>query len=264
MTKHLRGSRGRGQDGDPGAPVPAHSPAASREPSLGERIQALSDALALPSLSIYLLEPTEQPARRAVSRAGGAAFGVPRHRWPRIGGDPMAHLLTLDLDQLPDLRARRAGLTGVRALALFVPDWDSGIGADEGVVLKLSEADLAAGISRTHVRRDEEGDAEVAMEIQITRVTVPELVFRPSEEWGLPADAEDALLQMLVLRDLLDEPPGRALGYSLWLQDGDNDYAAGEAASRFLLQLDDRLVEFNTADEGILYVFEDSLELQSH
>ena len=223
--------------------------------SLGARVTALSASLSLPKLPIYLLEPTEELAKRGLTRAGGKAIGVSEEAWPECSGEPMQHVLTLDLDELPLMRTRRAALAGARALAVFVPNRETGESNDQGTIRLLSQADV-----ETHGERGRVPFGERARRIQVTPVEVPEMVFLPEERWDAPgAD----LGTLTALRDLISGAPGRALGRPCWLQGDYNDYEDDEREGRFLLQLDERLVELNLGDSGILYVFEDAVCDQS-
>jgi hypothetical protein len=56
-------------------------------------------------------------------RAGGRPIGVDEHSRPRYRGRFMQHLITIDLDEAPRVRAR-TGLADARALAVFIGDAD--------------------------------------------------------------------------------------------------------------------------------------------
>ena len=71
---------------------------------------------------VYLIEPRSRPYRPgSLRRSGGAPIGVDEHSRPRFEGRFMQHLLTVDLDDVPELRAI-ADLAHARAIALFISD----------------------------------------------------------------------------------------------------------------------------------------------
>jgi hypothetical protein len=134
---------------DASAPAPERPTADAR----AKKIQKLSDQLELEKVSIYLLERSEDEAsERDVLRAGGPAIGVADDQWPLYKKQPMQHVLTLDIELLPDLRERRR-LGDARALALFVPDRDSGEAMEKGEVRLLSEGRSRADPTRPSRRR---------------------------------------------------------------------------------------------------------------
>src|SRR5262249_11380268 len=59
-----------------------------------------------------------------ITRIGGAPPGVDGKRWPRVGGEPLTHLFTVDVETMPELRARVG--KNVRAISLFClnPDYN--------------------------------------------------------------------------------------------------------------------------------------------
>lgn len=157
---------------------------------------AREDDPASPTERIRLLVPREgEPAPGKVRRAGGAPVGVDETTRPRRDGTFMHHLLTLDLDELPELR-RIPRFEGARAVALFVGDHRANEATepltDEVHVLALSPDDIAEkGEWRGPPVEDPEPVA-----FDLVPVDVPITVFdgarlRLSEEGG-DFDALDA------------------------------------------------------------------------
>jgi hypothetical protein len=101
------------------------------------------------SAAVDLIHPRRtawQPG--SVNRAGGPPIGVDERTRPQDDGRYFQHLLTVDLDSTPDVRAA-AKLDGVRALALFIRDAMENDayqpGSGETAVVLLTDADLARG-----------------------------------------------------------------------------------------------------------------------
>lgn len=197
---------------------------------------------------IYLLQREDGPPERgAVSRVGGLPFGVSDDTWPLrsdADGDPEArreHLFTLDLREMPELRAQ---LGGAAAYAFFINDaMDNEAyspGNAECVGLLLDEAALALG--------EYEGEAEVegrAAGVSLRRVEVPSAV------WG----AQEGELREL--RSMIYRAHARALGEPLWLQ-------SEEHWGQLVLQLDEAFASINLGDMGVMYVFDDTAFWQCH
>src|SRR5688500_3447535 len=98
---------------------------------------------------VYLIDPQSRPYRPgSVRRAGGAPIGGDEDNRPRWQGAFMQHLLTVDLDEVPEIR-EVADLAPVRALALFISDADDNeafeAGTPETALVRLTEADVARG-----------------------------------------------------------------------------------------------------------------------
>lgn len=214
------------------------------------RIHALSERLSLPKVSIYLLERSREEAGDTdVGRSGGAAVGVSDDEWPTHKGEPMEHVLTLDLDQMPDVRARR-GLDGVRAIALFVPDRDGGAALDRGVVKMLSAEQAAKGPSVTRAPKGER-----AAKILVERVMVPEELFASERSWTVTGADESTLR---ALKRAVASARGRVLGLPFWIQGPEDEPGS------FVAQFDEGLAHINTGDMGLIYVFTGGVRMQCH
>ena len=110
------------------------------------------------------------------SRKGGKGPGVPT---PTHGADALVHVLTIDLDEAPELRAALTN-KNARALSLYVPDPEGGTAYEESVVVEVP-ADgeirvdwrvkaVAEGVAtvRMLALTDEESDAmQMAFPVQV-------------------------------------------------------------------------------------------------
>ncbi|MEL6950965.1 MAG: hypothetical protein AAGM16_12725 [Pseudomonadota bacterium] len=55
----------------------------------------------------YLLAKSDrEPSPEDINRTTGAPVGVTDARWPRVHGKKMAHAITLDVSQMPEVAAR--------------------------------------------------------------------------------------------------------------------------------------------------------------
>src|SRR5690349_6707471 len=116
------------------------------------RVVALAEACNLPGdelIRIHLIKERKKAyPPGSIRRAGGRPIGVDENTRPRRRGQFMQHLLTIDLDEVPQVRVL-AGLADARALAVFISDADDNHAwspaTDETAVLALTEHDLARG-----------------------------------------------------------------------------------------------------------------------
>lgn len=192
-------------------------------------------------LTIYIAEAIDQePAATTVARIGGVPLGITPMTWPRLNGLPMAHLLTIDLDDMPELKTDT--LANARAVALFISDRiDNGAyepHTPETVLIALSQDDIDQGEPSETLR-----ESDQASGYQLTPVKVPESIFDEPEEY----DEENPLEQ---LRNAVFSA-SYAAGKPLWLQ-GD------EYNGHFLLQFDEAFINMNLGDAGVMYVFADT------
>jgi hypothetical protein len=178
-----------------------------------------------------------------LNRIGGAAPGVDAARWPKLGEDAMTHLFTMDLDTMPELRARVSCEDGgkPRAVSVFCMSPDDNeayeAGTDETCVLVSSEAQVAAS-------------AEPPAEVQM---------LDPSQFEAIPVNVSPHVWRSRS-GDLCSEIyrcSGRALGEPIWLQ-------SPEHVGSLLCQFDDGFVSMNLGDTGVMYVFSDTAFWQCH
>lgn len=228
---------------------------------LAARVQSMSDKLALEKVSIYLLAASEHEASATdVGRLGGSAIGVHASRWPKHRKSEMQHVLTLDLDAMPDVRARRGYGPDVRAVALFVPNRETAEALDKGAVLTITTEQLATGENDTMVL-----EGERARRMDVACVTVPRLVFLDprSAYSGLDPEVEGAVR---ALRKAVASAHGRVLGLPFYIQSSPDEYDddGGGEPGQFLAQFDERLVDINTGDMGLIYLFTGGVFMQCH
>jgi hypothetical protein len=237
---------------DQGAPAPQREGLGA----LASRVQKLSDSLELAKVPIYLLERSDSEAASSeVGRSGGPAIGVLFDQWPRLkSGEPMEHVLTLDLDRMPDMKARR-GLEAYRAVALFVPNRETGAKLEKGAVVMLTQEQIDTGVCEHFAPKN-----EAARKIDVERVLVPELIFAPESEWRVSPSIEATLR---AIKRAVNAAHGRALGLPFYIQSSPDEVGDGEPG-HFLLQFDEGLAEINTGDMGLIYVFTGGVFMQCH
>ncbi len=179
-----------------------------------------------------------QPLREgSLSRVGGPGFAL-GDRHPSHEQLPMTHVFTLDLEDLPELRAR---FPDARALALYVSEPRgndaSDPDTDETALVTLGHTDIARGEAAP-------GALDLPLKgLRATRLVVAESTF------GSPS-ADPKLLRAL------SALPGYAGGRPFWLQEPQD--GAG-----FILQFSSKLAPLNLGDAGTMYVFEHTAFWQS-
>ena len=221
--------------------------------SLAEKIQRLSNAFfeANPDAkrtAISIFERLDDaPDGSTLNRIGGAPYGITLEEWPGNSGDPaepMEHMITVDLDTVPSLKAMYQD--DVRAVSLFVKSpqhneaWTPGNGnVDVRPVMRdncgLFEGDLPTG----------SGDA---------RAFSVEDVVVPVEAFVVPYDGDS---ELRAIKNAIYQAHGRAGGAPIWLQ-GDDYWGP------FLFQFDEALIWMNLGDCGLMYVFADTAFWQCH
>lgn len=217
--------------------MPFNSTAAT---DLAARCARPTDAL----VRVDLIEPLPRAYRPgSVRRAGGAPIGVDERTRPRWRDGFMAHLLTVDLDDAPQLRAV-ADLAGVRALALFISDAAGNeafqAGTGETALVRLSDADLAKGEWTGPAVADPPARAYRLHPLDVPARAFYD-VFDPTfDEDAVEPDLDD-LHDLLVSADRIGGP---VLHWS-----GDT-YTAD-----FLWQFSEAVVDVNLGDAGTMYVF---------
>lgn len=205
-----------------------------------QELRRLAASVPGPKIRIYRLRRGEGTvAADSVARIGGRPRGIPATAAPKLGGEPMEHILTLDLAQLPELAARHPGR---RSLSLFLPEPSSGERHEDGELVWLAEEDLSR----------EPGSTEDARPLVIEAYDVPAAIFEVERGSDLEPTAER-------VRSIVYQSNGYALGGPLWLQDG----PTGVDPS-FVLQFDEGLCSINLGDMGVMYVFDGHITWQCH
>lgn len=218
--ERLRDEAGWSDDEDEGDDAHAEDPVA--------RVRRLAAACGQPLTErIYALvrvdEPTATPRRTAARPLGLAA-----EDWPSVDGEPMEHVLTLDLAAMPELRARGDFGADVAAVAVFISNradneaYTAGSGLIE--IVPLDGEQLAAG------------HAEEGASYEVVALDVPEGLF-----------GDDAALGEL--RTAVRRLEARALGAPMFIQSQE------DGADDFLVQLSDAFVPGLNCGDGELYVF---------
>jgi predicted DNA-binding WGR domain protein len=189
--------------------------------------------------------------RPGVMRAGGPPVGVTEETRPRYGGAFMHHLVTLDLDGLPELRKQHKGLAKARAVALFISDamnndaFDED--TDETAVVVLGAKDIARGEWAGPAVGDPAPSALAAWPVD-----VPVRVFT----FDRYADGVDDDEPMAELHDELMSAC-RAGGQVI-------HWSGDEPDDSWLFQFNEDLVEVNLGDAGTMYVFADRAHWDGH
>lgn len=214
---------------------------------LTDTIEAINDITASLQLAptqlvtIYLLSTATTPvATTSLSSLGERAPAMNSADVPAYEDEPMDHILTIDLRDVPQLKLNLPN--GTRAISLFVSSrFDNEAyepGTDQAAVVLRSDNTLAQ-----HKPAQDSGPACV-----FTPVQVPRAMF--SEDEG---DAEP----LEELRDLLDTAPGYVGGGPIWLQAPEHD-------GPYIGQFNEGLLDVNLGDAGTMYIFTDTAFWQCH
>lgn len=187
---------------------------------------------------VYLLRRVEV-ASEALNVIGGAAPGVDAARWPTRDNEPMAHLFTLDLNTMPELRGEVG--QAVRAISVFCasPDNNEAFepGNDYTAIVTTTEAQLREQATPPEgaALRDEHRFEAVGIDVS------------PSV-WSDESELHGELYKC----------SGRVLGSPIWLQ------AEEGAGGAFLMQFDESFCSMNLGDCGVMYVFSGTAFWQCH
>lgn len=215
----------------------------------GERWRAIEREVAAanaldpggPKVRVYLLEQagTATPAREGSrSRLGGNAAGLPASKVPvDDDGEELTHILTLDLDDVPELRARYPGAS---AIALFTPAPEEGGRAEESKIVPLPPA-KAKGPPR-------DGDA-----LAVFGIDIPRAVFADPDTIE-PEPAFTAVLDRIV------HAGGHVFGHPFWVE---SKPFSEDDGNGFVMQINDGLSDALNLGDGSLYVYEDVMFVQS-
>ena len=211
----------------------------------GERWRAIEKdvaaAIALdptaPRIRVYLLEEASAatPARAgSLSRLGGRA-GLPAARVPKDDdGEPLVHILTIDVEDAPELRSR---YPEAAAIALFTPAPREGGRAEESAIVAVPRAKGGkAGTGRP-----------LAASNTACGTSIPNTARGDEPAFG-------AVLDRIV------HAGGHLFGRPFWLQGnplGEDD------AEGFVMQIDDGLSDELNLGDGSLYVYESEIIVQS-
>ncbi len=234
--------------------APPHLRSLVVEETLAERVVRLASATGLAcDTRIYALLPVpseidddDDIERLAgiVNRAGAVPEALSADRIPKVKNKPMKHVITFDLDAMPEVKSR-FNAKGARAMALFVsPQKSNGSGEpfnDDMVYVPLSEAEALGGPKGGGGRA-----------FTIVPLDVPGAAFTNADGPGL-ADMRRAIVGL----------PGRALGKPNLIQDGGEE-ALEHMAAEFVMQLDEGIVPMNLGDQGLVYLYQITAFWQCH
>jgi hypothetical protein len=206
--------------------------------------------------TLFFLERGDgEPDDEAVSRLGGAPYGIDEDEWPcrdEEGDEPFTHMFTIDMNDVPSMKGPFK--EEARAVSLFVQNpnhneaWSAG--NDSTIVQVLTEDEVADG--------PYEGELPVGDEsptaIEAREVEVPTAIFDYD-----PMDYQNSLPDQLdEIRGTVYQTSAWGGGSPMWLQAP--EYAGG----LFLLQFDESFAYMNLGDMGIMYVFTDTAFWQCH
>lgn len=193
-------------------------------------------------LQVYREEYQAKPG--TLARSGGRAPGLTDADIPKDkSGEPLTHLFTLDLDEIPELQEN---YSGARALAAFCPEPNSGDRSEE---LRLVPITREAAAALPYQARDTEGDEDddeddddnAGKPIAILPLDVPIGIFhRPGDE----GDEKE-------IKKMIFNAAGHVLGEPFWIQSEDEDDGGD-----FIMQINEGLCDINLGDSGSLYVFD--------
>jgi hypothetical protein len=220
------------------------------EASSDRVLMQLADFTELPCTDpIYMLVPRDEPS--GLNQGGGIPRGVSRARWPTRGDEPMQHLFTLDLAEMPVL-ARWFG--PARAAACFMHDV-AGRGRGPSPELdiewvRLTETDLAT---------PRLADPPIASLQTFSFAVVPALV--PAEVWRRPAwDGEPGVAERAPLTTDVEYTLENLLGALSALHarcGGQSIHLQAHDPADLIIQFDEDFVrEINLGDAGLAYLYD--------
>lgn len=143
------------------------------------------------------------------------------------------HILTLDLEDIPELAE---SFPGARAVALFAPLSDNPDDWREARLLAVPPTATAP---------------VTGYPVTVVPVDVPAAIFADMD----PSDDGDPLTK---IRSLVLNSPGRVLGAPIYLQEPQDS-----TDERFIMQLMSTIANINLGDSGALYVFASTAVMQS-
>jgi hypothetical protein len=188
-----------------------------------------------PRCRVYLLERAsfDCPAREGtLSRLGGSVRGLRKDDVPTdANGDRQVHVLTLDLEDVPELRA---GYPNARAVALFCPRWEDGEGFEDSVLVEIAEPTPSA-------RRD---TAASDRALAVFGVDVPAQVFDDASS-----------VELRAVRRHIWSAGGHVLGRPRFVHEKPYDGDDGG----FVCQINSELTDELDVGSGSIYVFSDAV-----
>jgi len=222
------------------------------------------------SITVYVMSIEDRPPTpQELNRANCDPVGVSEERWPMRNNKKMHHLISIDLNTVPDLK--KEFRSEVRAISTFVSDpmefaWGSaGYSTnyrEEFEVLQFTDDEVSLGVV-SHNPPYEYREPRVfschEIELPISffdQDEIGELLHLREEGQLNDSDASSKIdLPSPRILELVDVIDGRncAGAFPHWIHDIDENLKR----RRMVLQCDDELVEINTGDGGYLLVFDD-------
>jgi hypothetical protein len=208
-------------------------------------------------MGIYVLQVDSEgyvPKRGTLARSGGKAPGIADADIPKDkSGEPLTHLFTLDLDEIPELQEQ---YSGARALAAFCPEPNSGDRTEEFQLVPITREAAAAlpHLAQTAKNADDDDDDDdeddiAGQPMAILQLDVPVSVFDRSGDEGTLKE----------IKNMLFNAAGHVFGEPFWIQ-GDDEDGGGD----FIMQINEGLCDVNLGDGGSLYVFESGTVFQCY
>ena len=200
--------------------------------------------------TIYTLDRQETPSRDgSLNRLGGRPVGLTLESWPLFRDDPdhpMHHLLTLDLNTLPELKTR---FPEHRVISLFIehPYHHEAYGPGNESVRVLFIADEAA--------LPYEGDLPTSTDDPAVGFLVEEVEV-PLGAWSVSYGSDERLEEIRKTIYSL-HAWGGGDGGPFWLQQEEHQ-------GDFLLQFDEAFAHMNLGDAGLMFLFADTAFFQCH
>lgn len=161
---------------------------------------------------------------------GAKKAAPPKSRKGRSTGDA-EHILTLDLEEIPELKPR---FPGARALSLLAPHPEDGDSWDAAELRPIPDGAAAPAGKNP---------------ITVMPLDVPSAIFESKACQDQPVLKE--------IRGLVFNQPGYVLGEPMYIQEDEGDFD-------FVMQLAEQIGGLNLGDSGSLYVFEHGSFMQCY
>ena len=219
-----------------------------RQETHRDALVRMASELPGPKTRIYILQVEKEgydPKADTIARSGGKAPGIADADIPKDkSGEPLTHLFTLDLDEIPELQER---YKGARALAAFCPEPNSGDRSDELELVPITREAVAA-LPHQAAKSEDEDDDVGGRPIAILPLDVPEAIFERSGDDGAGKE----------IRNMIFNAAGHVLGEPFWIQDDEGGF------DDFIMQINEGLCDVNLGDCGSLYVYAGETIFQCH
>lgn len=185
---------------------------------------------------VFLKEKTEN----SYNQTGGNSKGIAKKDYPSFQNEPMTHVLTLDLSNLPILAKRFDN--DIQTLSLFISDLDH----NQAFEPYNAETHTIASKKSDLKKKPTKGD------FKAYEVKVPTIVFYQTDDRDRElSDAEEDIRSFIYQLHAWYGP------YPIWLQ-------YPEPGNKFIMQFDEAFVSMNLGDSGVFYWFDDTGFWQCH